>query len=95
MFLAQVWMLSRGKDAYEHFVGWLQSPVGLILTTLALLALIFHTITWLNLVPKALTVRLGRHRVPEDVVLVVHYLGWFAAGRRWWKLESWAQTKRC
>jgi fumarate reductase subunit C len=79
MIVIQVWALSRGSDAYEHFVGWLQSPVGLILNTLVVLALLFHTITWLNLAPKALIVRIGGRRVPEDVVLIAHYFGWFAA----------------
>ena len=79
MIVIQVWALSRGREAYEDFVGWLQSPVGLILNTLVVLALLFHTITWLNLAPKALIVRVGRRHVPEDVVLVAHYLAWFAA----------------
>jgi fumarate reductase subunit C len=77
--LIEVWALSRGEDAYDRFVGWLQSPVGLILNTLILLALLFHTITWLNLAPKALTVRVGRRRVPENAVLAGHYVGWIAA----------------
>ncbi|HEY3052648.1 MAG TPA: hypothetical protein VGK04_04590 [Thermoanaerobaculia bacterium] len=79
MILIEVWALSLGRDAYERFIGWLQSPVGLILNSLVLLALIFHTITWLNLAPKALIVRVGSRRVPEAGVLVAHYLGWIAA----------------
>ncbi len=63
--LVEVWALSRGRDAYDRFTGWLQSPVGLILNTLVLLALLFHTITWLNLAPKALIVRVGGRRMPE------------------------------
>jgi fumarate reductase subunit C len=79
MLLVQVWVLSRGRDAYERFIGWLQSPLALSLHTLVLLVLLFHTITWLNLAPKALVVRVGGRRMPEEAILFAHYAGWVAA----------------
>jgi fumarate reductase subunit C len=79
MLLVQVWVLSRGRDAYERFIGWLQSPLALSLHTLVLLVLLFHTITWLNLAPKALVVRVGGRRMPEEAILFAHYVGWVAA----------------
>lgn len=77
--LAQVWALSRGEEAYGRFVAFLQSPVVLVLHGLLLLALLFHTVTWLNLAPKALVLRLGGRRVPDQVVLAAHYLAWLLA----------------
>jgi fumarate reductase subunit C len=63
ILLIQIWILSRGKDAYARFLEWLQSPFALIVHTLVLLILLFHTITWLNLAPKAETwQRRGEHR---------------------------------
>jgi len=79
ILLAQIWILSRGKDAYARFLEWLQSPFALIVHTLVLLILLFHTITWLNLAPKALVVRIGGRRLPDEAVLVAHYLAWLAA----------------
>lgn len=79
ILLVQIWVLSRGRDAYEHFVRWLQSPVALILHTVVVLVLLFHTFTWLNLAPKALVLRVGGRRVPDQAVLAAHYLGWVAA----------------
>ena len=79
LLLIQIWALSRGKDVYARFFEWLQSPFVVIVNSLAFLALLFHAITWLNLAPKALVVRVGGRRVPDQVVLVAHYLGWIAA----------------
>jgi fumarate reductase subunit C len=79
MLIIQIRMLSRGSDAYGGFVAWLQTPFALIVHTLVLLVLLVHTITWLNLAPKALVLRIGGRRVPDEAVLVGHYLAWIAA----------------
>jgi fumarate reductase subunit C len=79
ILLIQIWILSRGKDAYARFLEWLHSPFALIVHTLVLLILLFHTITWLNLAPKALVVQVGGRRLSDQAVLVAHYLGWLAA----------------
>ncbi len=79
VLVLQVWMLSRGEEAYARFVRFLQSPPALILNTLVFVAVLFHTATWLKLAPKALVVRLGNRQVPDRVVLLAHYLGWLAA----------------
>ena len=41
--------------------------------------LLFHSVTWFNLAPKALVVRLGRRRIPDALVLSGHYAAWLAA----------------
>ena len=74
LLLTQIWVLSRGEEAYERFAALLQSPPALILHGLVLLALLFHTVTWLNLAPRALVVRLGGRRLPDAAVLAAHYL---------------------
>lgn len=74
-----VWTLGRGEQSYARFVGFLQSPGGLLLHSLVFVAVLYHAITWLHLAPKAMAVRLGHRQVPDRVVLAAHYLGWFAA----------------
>lgn len=74
-----IWALSRGQETYERLTGILQTPVAVGIHTLVLLCLLFHTITWLNLAPKAMEVRLGNRRVPPASILAGHYLAWFAA----------------
>lgn len=79
LLVLQVWALGRGEQAYGRFVAFLQSPPALILHALVFAALLFHAVTWLNLAPKALVLRMGNRRVPDGVVLAAHYLGWLAA----------------
>ena len=43
----------------------------------ALLAVLYHSITWFNLSPKAMVVRLGRWRVPDLMIAGGNYAAWF------------------
>jgi len=79
LLLAQVWILSLGRETYERFQDLLRSPAVLAFHALVLLSLLFHTITWLNLAPRALVLHLGRLRVPDAAVLAGHYVAWLAA----------------
>src|SRR6266567_1683740 len=62
---------------------WLQnrSYAGFVLRELtsvfvAFFAVLFHAITWFNLTPKAMVVRLGGKRVPDWVILGSNYAAW-------------------
>jgi len=74
-----VWMLSGGEQTYARFMRFLQSPLALILHTLIFVAVLFHTITWLKLAPKAMVIRVRHRQVPGRMVLLAHYLGFLAA----------------
>ena len=37
---------------------------------------LFHTITWFNLAPRALVVRIGEDKVPDLLIAGPHYMGW-------------------
>lgn len=91
LLLAQGWFLSRGSEAYESFVGWLQHPGVLAVHTLLLFAVLFHAMTWLNLAPKAVSLRIGKWRVPPVLVLGVHYLSWLVASAGIVGLVLWRQ----
>lgn len=79
LLLVQVWVLSRGPAAHQRFTELLASPVMLVFHGLVLAALLFHSVTWFNLAPQALVVRVGRRRVPDAAVLAGHYAAWVAA----------------
>ena len=79
LLLVQIWALAGGEEAYLRFTSWLRHPVVLVAHALVLLALLFHTVTWLNLAPKALVLRIGGRRVPDGAIIAAHYLAWFAA----------------
>ena len=65
LLIAQVWFLSSGEQAYERFLSVLRSPAVLVFHGIVLLFLLFHSITWLNLAPKALVLRVGSKRLPR------------------------------
>lgn len=79
LLLVQVWVASRGPEAYETLMSWLRYPPVLVFHVVVLLALLFHAITWLNLTPKALVLRLRGRRVPDAAILLAHYGAWLAA----------------
>lgn len=79
LLVIQAYMLGLGPDAYARFEAWLRSPVVAGLHGALLLALLFHTLTWLHLAPRAMVVRLGGRRVPDTVVLAGHYAAWLGA----------------
>ena len=71
-----VYALNEGVVALAHFEEWLRSPIGLILSTIALFLVIFHAITWFNLAPRAMPVRLRGKRLPDWAVAAPNYVAW-------------------
>ncbi len=79
VLLLQSWALARGEGAYQRFASWLGAPAVVAFHVIVLLAITFHPISWLNLTPKALVIRLGGRRVPAAIVILAHYGAWLAA----------------
>jgi fumarate reductase subunit C len=74
--LWQVRALSAGPDAYAAFQECMRSPAFLALNALALAFVVFHSITWFNLAPKAIVLRLGGRRVPDALIAGANYAAW-------------------
>ena len=74
-----------GEVAYASYLGFLASAPVLVVHALALAAALLHTITFFNLAPKALVVRLGEERLPPAMIAGPHYLAWLvvSAGVLW------------
>lgn len=79
LLLVQVWALARGDAAYARFTAWLQLQPVLVWHGALLLMLFFHTVTWLNLAPKAIVLHVRGRRIPDAMVLAGHYGAWLAA----------------
>ncbi len=86
LLMLQVWVLSKGQATYERFLDSLTSTPVLIFHGVVLVFLLFHSVTWFNLAPKALVLRLGRRRIPDVIVLAGHYAAWLGATALviWW-----------
>lgn len=76
VYLWELRAVVQGPEAYARFLARLQTPLFLALHALALVFVLFHTITWFNLTPKAMVVRLGGKRVPDAVIVGVNYAAW-------------------
>ena len=79
LLLVYVRALALGGETWTRLIEWLQAPAVVAFHGVALAALLFHTITWLSLAPKALTVRLGGRRLSPKLIGAVHYAAWLGA----------------
>ncbi len=74
--LWQLRALAEGPEAYARFLARLGTPLFVILNTVAFLFILFHSITWFNLAPTAMVVRLRGKRLPDWVVVGMNYSAW-------------------
>jgi fumarate reductase subunit C len=78
-FLLLVRAVARGAPAYQEFLSWSANPIVLLLNFVTFLFVVFHAITWFNLAPQAMVVRMGTTRVPGVIIAASNYLAWAAA----------------
>jgi fumarate reductase subunit C len=71
-----VWAILRGPEAYAAFTSTMRSPAVIVLHILLLGGLLFHSITWFNLAPKAMVIKLGEKNVPGIFIALMNYVGW-------------------
>ena len=76
LYLWQLRALAQGPAAYARFLARLKTPPFLILDVVALLFVLFHTITWFNLTPTAMVVRVKGKRVPDRIIAGSNYVVW-------------------
>jgi fumarate reductase subunit C len=65
-----------GQSSFEAFLEILRSPLAIALHILGLGGLVFHSITWFNLAPKAMVLKAGDRNVPGIVIALMNYAGW-------------------
>jgi fumarate reductase subunit C len=71
--------VSRGESRYQEFLSWSGRPAVLALNIVSLFFIVYHAITWFNLAPKAMVVRVGGTRVPGFLIAGSNYLAWAVA----------------
>ena len=80
--LNSLWLvrsLAQGPGGYNAFLERMRSPLFLFLNSLSFAAVLFHAITWFNLAPRAMVVRLAGRRLPDAVVVGLNYFAWLVA----------------
>jgi fumarate reductase subunit C len=76
--LLQIDAMRHGPAEYQQFQQWLRNPFLVALNAVSLLFIVFHAITWFNLAPKAMAVRVGGKRVPDILIAAPNYVAWLA-----------------
>ena len=77
--LVLVRAVARGPDGYQSFLDWSGRPLVLGLNAVALVFIVFHAITWFNLAPQAMAVRVRGRRVPGLLIAASNYVVWAVA----------------
>jgi fumarate reductase subunit C len=76
IFLFYVRAVGQGPEAFAQFSEKLKSPLFLVFHCIALVALLYHSVTWFNLAPKAMVIKVGDKKIPGVVIAGMNYVGW-------------------
>jgi fumarate reductase subunit C len=68
--------VSQGSSEYQRFVDRSSAPGMLALNVVALAFVVFHAITWFNLAPQAMVIRVRGKRVARSRIALAHYAAW-------------------
>jgi fumarate reductase subunit C len=68
-----------GSGSYRRFLEWAGSPWVVVLNIVALAFVVLHAVTWFNLAPRALVIRLQGRRLPSWMVAAGHFAAWAVA----------------
>lgn len=72
VLLAGVLCLSQGEAAWNSWLAALRGPVSIALHLLMLVAMIYHTYSWFEIMPKTMpAVLIGGKRVPATTVTLL------------------------
>ena len=74
--LLLVWAVAAGASAYQRFLDTMANPAVIVLNLVVLAFLLLHAVTFANLTPRAMVVRLRGRKVPPRAILAGVYLGW-------------------
>jgi fumarate reductase subunit C len=88
--LLQIDALKRGPAYYMAFQEWMRTPILVALNILTLCFVVFHTVTWFNLAPKAMALRMRGKRISNLLVAAPNYVAWLviSAGIAWLVLRG-------
>jgi fumarate reductase subunit C len=68
--------VGQGEDSYRRFLDWSANPFVLTLNVVTLLFVVLHAVTWFNLAPKAMVVKVRGRRLPPAFVAAAHFGAW-------------------
>lgn len=68
--------LAEGPEAWNAFVTALRGPGFVTFHLVALVLMVYHTVTWFQLTPKAMPVMRGDDFLPGRYIVGAHFAAW-------------------
>jgi len=68
--------VGQGEADYQRFLDWAANPLVVLLNLIALGFVTLHAVTWFNLAPQAMAVRVGDRPLPGRVIVAANYVAW-------------------
>lgn len=76
LMLLAIAAVERGPQAWTHYLAFMRNPVVVVINVIGFFFVVFHTITWFNLTPHAMVVRIRGQRVPGLMLSGPNYVLW-------------------
>jgi succinate dehydrogenase subunit C len=71
-----IYKLGQGPMVYGEIIDFLSSPLSIVLHIVALIFAIYHSVTWFNLTPQVLVLRIGEEKVPAFLISGANIVAW-------------------
>lgn len=68
--------VGQDEAAYQRFLDWAANPLVVLVNLVALAFVVLHAVTWFNLAPKAMVVKVRGQRVPPQMIAMSQFGGW-------------------
>ena len=68
--------VGKGSGSYTDFLDWADTPWVVVLNVVTLAFIVYHSVTWFQLTPKAMVVRLRGRLVPGAAIAGSGFAGW-------------------
>jgi fumarate reductase subunit C len=70
--------VGNGEESYRQFLAWAARPAVVAVNVVSLFFVVLHAVTWFNLAPQAMAVRVRGKRVPGVWIAASNYAAWAA-----------------
>jgi len=74
ILLVGLYRLSQGQLAFDAWLIGILSFPSVVLHLMILGAALFHTITWFNIAPQAMSLQIGDRKVEEKPIVIGHWV---------------------
>lgn len=78
IFLIFLQRIAAGPASYESYLRWLAQPAMLAFHLVALAAALYHSVTWLELTPMTVVIRIRGRRIPAPMMVAANVAAWVA-----------------